>query len=308
MAFDSLEHAAEGRLRALEDLPSTWCQLDQRGAAVSRIRDLARVPALDQHAAAEDRRVGRKTEPPRELGRSQGGFSAEHAVDRILLRSDPGTTVQSMQTTVGSSRLALTAGVAGLLAVATYTVIVSAPLGDVVAPVIASLFGPLLAGASVALYLVLATERATLAGLLAAIANVAAGALVTAMLLVQLAVDDAEERSPKLSPSVEDAFDRVEFGLDLSWDTFISAGTILFGCAMLAHPRFGRWFGLSGIGIGVALYALNFASFPTPPSDSGLVDLGPLVGLWYAVVSVRTLRLRRVIAHSGRQARSIGPT
>jgi hypothetical protein len=212
------------------------------------------------------------------------------------------TTSPSLRTTADPSRLALTAGVVGLLAVATYTVIVAASLGDVVAPIIASFFGSLLAAASVALYLVLAAERATLAGLLAAVANVAAGALVTAMLLVQLAVNDAEANSPTLSPSVEDAFDHVEFGLDLSWDTFISAGTVLFGCAMLAHPRFGSWFGLSGILIGAALYALNFASFPTPPSDAGLVDLGPLVGAWYAAVSVRTLRLRRVIGRPALEA------
>ena len=51
-------------------------------------------------------------------------------------------------------------------------------------PILASLSGPLIAGASTALYLLPAAERATLAGLLAAIANVAAGALVTAMVLV----------------------------------------------------------------------------------------------------------------------------
>lgn len=107
------------------------------------------------------------------------------------------TTSPSLRTKADPSRLALMTGVTGLLAVATHTVIVAAPLGDVAGPIIASFFGPLLAAASVALYLVLAAERATLAGLLAAIANVAAGALVTAMLLVQLAVNDAEENSQR---------------------------------------------------------------------------------------------------------------
>jgi hypothetical protein len=149
----------------------------------------------------------------------------------------------------------------------------------------------LIAGASVALYLFLSSERATLAGQLAAIANVAAGALVTAMLLVQISVDDVEG---ELSPAVTDAFERVEFGLDLSWDVFLVAGTILFGFAMLADRRFGRRFGLTGILVAVALYAVNFATFPTPPADAGLVDLGPLIGLWYAAVSVQALRVRRL--------------
>lgn len=187
---------------------------------------------------------------------------------------------------------ALIAGVLGLLANVAYVLAAALPHGAAAAPVIASFFGPLIAGASVALYLLLASERATLAGQFAAIANVAAGALVTAMLLVQLAIDDVEAT---LTPTVHDAFKNVEFALDVSWDVFLVAGTILFGVAMLADPRFGRWFGISGIAVATALYAFNFATFPTPPGSgsAGLVDLGPAVGLWYAAVSIQALRLRR---------------
>ena len=186
--------------------------------------------------------------------------------------------------------LALLVGVLGLLANVVYVLAAAMPHGAAAGPVIASLFGPLIAGASVALYLLLASDRPTLAGQFAAVANVAAGALVTAMLLVQLAIDDVEAT---LTPTVHDAFKNVEFGLDLSWDVFLVAGTILFGCAMLADPRFGRWFGVSGIAVATALYVLNFATFPTPPNSAGLVDLGPAVGLWYAAVSIQALRLRR---------------
>ena len=204
------------------------------------------------------------------------------------------TTVASGGQRAAPARLAVIVGVSGLLANVAYVLTAAVPLGDVAGPVVASLFGPLIAGFSVALYLLLASERATLAGQLAAISNVAAGALVTAMLLVQIAIDDVKA---ELSAPVYDAFKHVEFGLDLSWDVFVVIGTILFACAMLADPRFGRRFGLPGIGVAVALYALNFASFPTPPGDSGLVDLGPLVGLWYAAVSIQALRLRQVTGH-----------
>jgi hypothetical protein len=192
------------------------------------------------------------------------------------------------------SHVALVAGVCGLLADAAYVLAVAVPLGDVAGPVVASVFGPLIAAASVALYLLLAAARATLAGQLAAIANVVAGGLVTAMLLVQISVNDVDSR---LSPAVNDAFEHVEFGLDLSWDVFLAAGTFLFGCAMLSDARFGRRFALPGMVVAAALYALNFASFPTPPGDAGLVDLGPLIGLWYAAVSVQALRLRRRTGH-----------
>ena len=136
----------------------------------------------------------------------------------------------------------------------------------------------------------------TVAGFLAAIANVAAGALVVAMLLVQIALADAEDQAPGLDASTERVFDHVHFGLDLSWDTFICLGTFLFGLAMLRRPGFGLVVGGAGMLIAVALYAVNFATFPEPPSESA-VDLGPLVGLWYAVVSVLLLR-QTVLEHS----------
>jgi hypothetical protein len=66
-----------------------------------------------------------------------------------------------------------------LLANVAYVVVAAMPADHVAAPFVASVFGPLIAVMSVALYLVLASERATLAGQLAAVANVAAGALVT---------------------------------------------------------------------------------------------------------------------------------
>ena len=194
-----------------------------------------------------------------------------------------------MSTQALVSRWRLIAAITGLAAVGAYTLFVAVPLPDKVAAVVASMFGPLVACASIGLYRVLAWRRETIAGFLAAIANVAAGALVVAMLLVQLALDDAEKQAPGLDASTERVFDHVHFGLDLSWDTFICLGTFLFGLAMLRHPGFGPLVGGAGMVIAVALYAVNFATFPEPPGESA-VDLGPLIGLWYAVVSVLLLR------------------
>jgi hypothetical protein len=47
--------------------------------------------------------------------------------------------------------------------------------------------------------------------------------------------------------------------------------------------------------IAIAVYAVNLATFPEPPSESA-IDLGPLIGLWYAAVSLLLLR-RPVLAH-----------
>jgi hypothetical protein len=82
----------------------------------------------------------------------------------------------------------------------------------------------------------------------------------------------------------------VWLGLDVAWDTYIGLGTVLFAFSMLRHPRFGRVFAATGVAIGFALLLFNLYTFPTPPANAGLVDLGPLIGLWYFAVTVQMWR------------------
>jgi len=45
-------------------------------------------------------------------------------------------------------------------------------------------------------------------------------------------------------------------------------------------------FSTIGIVISLLLIIFNAISFPTPPADSELIDLGPFVGLWYFAATV----------------------
>jgi peptidoglycan/LPS O-acetylase OafA/YrhL len=76
-------------------------------------------------------------------------------------------------------------------------------------------------------------------------------------------------------------------GLDVAWDLYIGAGTILFALCMFGRRGLGAWLAVPGVLIGVLLLIFNIATFPKPPADAGLVDVGPLVGLWYLVIYVR---------------------
>jgi hypothetical protein len=78
--------------------------------------------------------------------------------------------------------------------------------------------------------------------------------------------------------------------MDVSWDIFISIGTILFGVAIMRHPRLGKFIGLLGFLIGHFLLVFNLATFPAPPGDAGLIDLGPVLGIWYLVVTILIIR------------------
>ncbi|MDH3198988.1 MAG: hypothetical protein OEO21_12195, partial [Candidatus Krumholzibacteria bacterium] len=56
--------------------------------------------------------------------------------------------------------------------------------------------------------------------------------------------------------------------------------------AMLRHPRFGKAMGIAGLFLGAAVAGLNLLTFPTPPAEAGLVDVGPAIGLWYLAATI----------------------
>lgn len=175
--------------------------------------------------------------------------------------------------------------VSGLFTCATYPLLVFAPLPKRAIFSLAAFFGPALAVASLGLQRLLDLDSVRVSSRLGALLNALAGALFSAMALVQLAVvaSAAGDR-----PSRQVA--AIWLGLDVAWDAYIGLGTICFALAMLRHPRFGKAFAVPGLAIAVALLALNLYSFPAPPRDAGLVDVGPLVGLWYLAVTVQMWR------------------
>ena len=188
---------------------------------------------------------------------------------------------------------------AGLAVSVIYPLMIFVPLPKKLTIVFASLFGPLLMLASLGLYYFLKAYRETATVQLAVISNVIAGVLVTLMLIVQLSVNLSmdglmDSAGEGISGATKDwiwkVVDRVQLGMDVSWDIFIAIGTILFGVAMMKHPRFGKIFGMIGFLIGHFLLVFNLATFPSPPGDAGLIDLGPVLGLWYLAATVQIIR------------------
>jgi hypothetical protein len=92
-------------------------------------------------------------------------------------------------------------------------------------------------------------------------------------------------------------------GLDVAWDVFLVLGAMLLAWNMWHHPRFGRVLAVSGGVIAIALLVINLAVFPEPPGHN-TVDLGPVIGLWYVIVTVRLAMSRRwAAAHEIADAR-----
>jgi hypothetical protein len=189
--------------------------------------------------------------------------------------------------------------VCGFVACVSYAVAVAAPVNSAVALVVACVFGPALAGASMGLYHVLRAHRRTVSLDLGLMANVAAGITVTLMDLSPLGLKrwfevkfgtGSTDSSERALHAAFEAANGIQLGLDVAWDVFLALGTVLLAANMWRHPRFGRLLTISGSVIAVALVVANLATFPEPPGDAGSIDLGPVIGLWYLIVTVRLAR------------------
>ena len=194
------------------------------------------------------------------------------------------------------ARWARLGAICGFLAVLSYTLISAAPLTAAEGLVVACVFGPTLGAASTGLYHVLRLHRRTVTLDLGLMANVAAGVTVTLMLFAQLGLKRwfelqfGEGSTDSSEPTLHAAFESgngIQLGLDVAWDLFLALGTILLAWNMWHHPRFGRLLAVTGVAVAVALAVANLAVFPEPPGDAGSVDLGPLIGLWYLIVTIR---------------------
>ncbi len=189
------------------------------------------------------------------------------------------------------------AAFSGLIACIVYPLATNLPMPRIPQLILSACFGPALAFASIGLYKILRMQKDSIAVQAAVVSNIVAGAMITAMIIVQLSVRYSSESylaSPSANDSVKFIVNRiwdVILGLDVTYDVFIGLGTILFGVAMLKHPRFGKIIGIAGIIVGgIFILGFNFYTFPSPPQEAGLIDTGPITGLWYLWVVIYVFR------------------
>ena len=181
---------------------------------------------------------------------------------------------------------AMWAALAGLIGVPSYVLLIILPVSPPLAALLACLFSCGFMMVGIGLYFGVTRAVAPRLGVLAAVANTVAGAELTAMLLVQMAVKSA-------APHPGSAMTAIWLGLDVAWDVFGGAGTLLLALALWHHRAFRPWLALTGILVSVLLLVFNIATFPTPPAEAGWFDVGPLVALWYVVLCVRVLMVAR---------------
>jgi hypothetical protein len=181
----------------------------------------------------------------------------------------------------------------GFLACFVYPVMILVSLPRIPQVILGASFGPALAVACFALARILQARRRAPSLELAAVCSALAGALVTAMILVQLAINysTAPPADDQLATIIRYRLWDVVLGLDVSFDVFIGLATLLFAANMMRDPRFGRAIGWAGIVVAVVmLFGANFFFFPDPPYAHGFPHVGIFTGMWYLAVVILIVR------------------
>ena len=204
---------------------------------------------------------------------------------------------------MSNPRLWLVGGIAGVASICCYILAVVVPWPENQFGTSASLLAisgfPILGTiASYALYAFVASERESAANRLALIFAVTAFATLLGMVIVQLAVvSGIGEVAQGLDAPTQKALRRglrlIDLGLDVAWDMLIGTALILWGLALRTRANFGPGWAFPSLAFGILLIGLNAATFPWPPANRGLFDIGPFIALFMLALNARLALLGR---------------
>jgi hypothetical protein len=151
---------------------------------------------------------------------------------------------------------------------------------------------------SYGMYTFIAAERDGAANRLALIFAVLAFSTVLAMVIVQMAVNAAfgeiaKDLTDATSNALAQSLKMVDLGLDIAWDILIGVSMIFSAIALKGRSGFGFWWAAPVMILGVLMLVLNAATFPWPPGEAGLFDIGPFVGIYMLMIAIRFMVLAR---------------
>jgi hypothetical protein len=194
-------------------------------------------------------------------------------------------------------------GIAGVAGVVCYILAIAFPwpetqFGTSIALLVVAAWPILSIIYSYGLYNFVAAERESTANRLGFVFAVAAFTTVLGMIVVQLAVETgvaeiAEGLDEQTTNALRRGLRLIDLGLDVAWDMLIGMALVLSGIAMGRRTGLGRGWAVPSAVLGVALILLNATSFPWPPADRGLIDIGPFIGLFVMALAARLAILGR---------------
>lgn len=193
-------------------------------------------------------------------------------------------------------RLQRIGGIAGILSIVFYfSVAVFSFLPDAIALSLAFSFPLLWIIAFMGLYHFLKEERHTASLEIGYIFGIIGGALACTLLVVQQAniiwheqamAEAASEEAQALLKATFRGANRVQAGMDVAFDIFITVSWFLYAINVARSSYFPRLLGWTGCLLTIGLLTLNMITFPTAPAEAGLFDLGPFLGIWTLVLFI----------------------
>ncbi|MGA9117447.1 MAG: hypothetical protein WB626_11780 [Bacteroidota bacterium] len=194
-------------------------------------------------------------------------------------------------------------GLAGMIGVGCYFLAILIPwpenqVGTSAALLVISAFPILGILFSYGIHSAVAAEKESTANRLGFVFAVAAFAMLLGMIIAQLAVGAGiGEMAKGLDDTAVRALRRglrlIDLGLDVAWDFLIGTAMIFWGVALRGRSGFGPGWGVPLVVLGIALIMLNASTFPWPPGDRGLFDIGPWIALFFVGIGGRLIMLGR---------------
>lgn len=204
--------------------------------------------------------------------------------------------------TTAERRISLAFGLLGLLSYL-FVAIEPIALPEQLLLSIAFLIGPLVIIGLVGFYRALLEQGDSLILQLAGLFAVVAFSFFCLMLVVQQSVrlflrdyiaEAPDEAARETLRVVARGVNPVQLGIDVTFDIFICLSMVCFALVFSRRLPLGKIVGVSGVALALGLLFLNLATFPRPPADAGLLDLGPFVALWWlAVIGLYSWQARK---------------
>jgi hypothetical protein len=203
-------------------------------------------------------------------------------------------------------RLFILGGASGIVGTSCYVMAIALPLNIKLAFLLAMIW-PILSIIFVfSLFQFINLHKKLVPNYLAFIFACLAFTLLAVMVSSQLGVIAGSQEYIRTSPATEQetlktlqrSIRLVDMGIDVAWDLFIGTSLIFLSIALKAHPGFGLWWGLPAGLLALLLIILNVITFPWPPDTKNLIDVGPAIGLYIILLSVRLIILGRRMRYS----------
>ena len=195
-----------------------------------------------------------------------------------------------------SKQLQWIGGIAGILSIIFYfSVAVFSFMPDALALSLAFSFPLLWIIAFMGLYQFLKEESHTASLEIGYIFGIIGGALACTLLVVQQAnfiwhekamASAASEEAKTLLRATFRGANRVQAGMDVAFDIFITVSWFLYAINVAWNSHFPKILGWIGCLLTIGLLTLNMITFPTAPAEAGLFDLGPFLGIWTLVLFI----------------------